>query len=137
MTAGDRIERARQLRRNSTFPERLLWSRLRRQQLGAKFRRQQPIGPYIADFFCPSHFLIIEVIGRSHDGTGDKDRARTRWLESEGYAVLKIQNDEIIEDVDHAVGRVLDALKAYPMSGAPSPCPLPRGERGEDQRPSA
>src|SRR5208337_573404 len=62
-------ENARQLRRNATIPERMLWNRLRGGRLaGLKFRRQQPIGPYIVDFFCHEVGLVVEVDGRSHDG---------------------------------------------------------------------
>ncbi|MGC9237589.1 MAG: endonuclease domain-containing protein, partial [Thiomonas sp.] len=61
------IQRARELRRNLTEAERLLWNRLRNQQLGVKFRRQAPIGPYIVDFLCPQARLIIELDGGQHN----------------------------------------------------------------------
>ena len=71
------VARSRQLRRESSFPERLLWSRLRNGRCaGLKFRRQQPLGPYVADFFCPSARVAVELDGRSHDGREDEDNQR-------------------------------------------------------------
>ena len=76
---------ARELRRDSTFPERLLWSRLRNRGLfGLKFRRQHPIGPFVIDFYCRESSLAVELDGRSHEGRESYDDARTDWLESQG-----------------------------------------------------
>lgn len=89
---ADTNTRARELRWNMTDAERKLWAALRRRQiLGYRFRRQQPIGPYIADFFCPEAKLIIEVDGSQH---GEElqaldDKRRTEWLEKNGYRVLR------------------------------------------------
>lgn len=71
------IARSRQLRKQSTFPERLLWGRLRDRRLaGLKFRRQNPVGEFIVDFYCEEHHLAIELDGNSHNGHADCDRSR-------------------------------------------------------------
>ena len=86
---------ARLLRKQATFSERLLWSRLRRRQLGVRFLRQQPIAAYIVDFYCPQFELAIEIDGRSHDGTGNADNERQRVLEQMGVRFLRFTNDEV------------------------------------------
>ena len=94
-------ERARDLRRKSTFPERLLWSRLRAGRLaGLKFRRQQPIGPYIADFYCAAAALVVELHGLSHVGRADEDRRRSEYLEAQRLRIVRYTNDQVIGDVD-------------------------------------
>jgi len=99
------IGRARKLRRQSTPPEQVLWSVLRgRRVAGLKFRRQEPIGPYIADFCCRQLKLIVELDGMSHEETGNRDKARTRWLEEQGYRVFRVTNWDVNEDLE-AVAR--------------------------------
>ena len=93
------------------FPERLLWSRLRRKQVGVRFLRQQPIGPYIVDFFCPPANLIIEVDGRSHDGRFAYDQRRQAELTRRGYTVVRFSNDEIIADVDAVASQIESLLR--------------------------
>src|SRR5271167_1014771 len=85
-------ENARRLRRNATIPERILWNRLRGGGLaGLKFRRQQPIGPYIVDFFCHEAGLVVEVDGRSHDERGNEDARREAFLrEQQQLQVLRV-----------------------------------------------
>jgi very-short-patch-repair endonuclease len=101
--------RARYLRRNMTEAERLLWKMLRRKQFdGFRFRRQHPIGPYIADFFCPAAKLIVELDGGQHAEEEHvlRDRVRTSWLRSRGCRVLRIWNNELTqnpEDVREAI----------------------------------
>ena len=98
------IERARELRRNMTQPERALWRLLRDRRLAVlKFRRQQPVGDYIADFFCEASNLIVELDGRSHDDRGEYDRRRQRWLESCGLRIMRISNDDILNDPEAVV----------------------------------
>ena len=80
----------RHLRKISTEAEQKLWSRLRRKQLlGYRFRRQRPIGPYIVDFVCLKASLIVEVDGGQHAEQVAKDEARTRFLEKEGFRVIR------------------------------------------------
>jgi len=99
------IDRARKLRRNSTPPERIVWSVLRGRRLaGLKFRRQEPIGPYVVDFCCRQLKLIVELDGMSHDVSGDRDEVRTQWLEEQGYRVLRVTNWDVNDDLE-AVAR--------------------------------
>ena len=100
----DTTHRARSLRRQSTIPERLLWSKLRAGRLsGIKFRRQHPIGPYIADFCCTTAKLVIELDGMSHIGRAEEDEARSEYLRSQGYRVIRYTNDQVISDLDSVV----------------------------------
>ena len=81
----DLIRRARQLRRDMTAPERLIWYALRDRRLaGCKFRRQVVIGPYIVDFYSHAASLVLEIDGDSHADRGASDRAREAWLEGLG-----------------------------------------------------
>ena len=96
-----RLERAQELRLNSTFSERLLWSRLRSKRLARfKFRRQHVIGPFIVDFYCADARLVIELDGRSHDNRSGQDNQRTQYLHEQGLRVVRYFNDDVIDDVD-------------------------------------
>ncbi len=121
-------DRARSLRASQTDAERKLWSRLRAHRMhGAKFRRQHPIGPYIADFFCQSARLIIELDGGGHDSEEQrrKDRDRTDYLVRCGYLVLRFWNTEIAENLEGVMQEIATRIKG-PSPGASRP-PLPIG----------
>src|SRR6185369_4073689 len=91
---------ARKLRRDATAVESKLWQRLRSRQIeGAKFRRQFPIGPYIADFACIDLKLIIELDGGQH-ADSPTDAQRMGWLETNGYTVIRFWNSEVIENLE-------------------------------------
>lgn len=84
-------QRARELRGEMTPAEVILWQRLRRKQLsGWKFRRQEPVGNCIADFYCSPARLVIELDGSSHEGRAEEDARRDELLRAEGYAVLRL-----------------------------------------------
>jgi very-short-patch-repair endonuclease len=104
-------EKARRLRRNATIPERMLWNRLRGGQLaGLKFRRQQPIGPYIVDFFCHEVALVVEVDGRSHDDRGREDACRKAFLrEQQRLQVLRVSNDDVPKETEAVLIAILRA----------------------------
>jgi very-short-patch-repair endonuclease len=92
--------RARELRRNMTDAERRLWSALRAGRLqGLRFRRQQPIGNYIADFYCAKARLVVEIDGSQHsdEETLLHDYHRTKWLESKGYRVIRFTNHDVLK----------------------------------------
>jgi very-short-patch-repair endonuclease len=117
---------ARQLRGTPTDAEIRLWSRLRRKQLdGFRFRRQQPIGPYIVDFFCPEAKLVIEVDGGQHNVDEEKDEKRTRWLEERGYRVIRFWNNDVLSNTDGVVLTVFEELRSCRPPSLPSPS---RGE---------
>jgi very-short-patch-repair endonuclease len=95
------LDRARELRRNGTMPEKLLWGMLRGRRLASlKFRRQMPVGKYIVDFACVEHRLIVEVDGDSHDGRYAQDSARERVLNNEGWKVFRVSNDEVLSNLE-------------------------------------
>jgi very-short-patch-repair endonuclease len=118
------LDFARQLRSQQTDAENLLWSRLRAHRLlGLKFRRQQPIGTYVADFFCPEQRLIVELDGGQHQERAGYDEERDAWLKAEGYIVLRYWNNEAmgnLEGVLEDILRYVDLLENAP----PSPQPL-------------
>ena len=83
-----------------------MWALLRGRKLGVKFRRQHPIGPYVADFACVSARLVVEVDGGTHSERAAYDQHRDRWLESRGWRVMRVflqQVDEGPEDVAAAI----------------------------------
>jgi very-short-patch-repair endonuclease len=114
------VSRARRLRRSMTGVELMLWSRLRRQQLeGHRFRRQAPIGPYIADFACFQARLLIEIDGPSHDDRVEYDRRRTAWLVRGGFRVLRFAADDVLSRLDDVLETILWELDD--SAGPPSP----------------
>jgi very-short-patch-repair endonuclease len=104
--------RARELRQNSTIPERILWGLLRDRRLaGAKFRRQHRVGPYIVDFYCHCAKLVVELDGRSHDDRGLADRRRQDYLESvAGLRVIRFGNDDVLTDPESVMMGLMKAL---------------------------
>jgi very-short-patch-repair endonuclease len=93
---------AKKLQANTTPHERMLWRALKELPTdGTHFRRQAPIGPYVVDFFCPAKHLIVELDGGHHndDETAKRDRERQRWLEHEGYRVVRFWNSEITDNL--------------------------------------
>jgi very-short-patch-repair endonuclease len=106
--------RARELRRNATSAESKLWSHLRNRQLdGFKFVRQEPIGPFIADFLCRQRKLIVEIDGATHstDEEVTRDASRTRYLEERGYTVIRFQNEDIYQAMDFVIEEIRKALR--------------------------
>ncbi|MFB6447020.1 endonuclease domain-containing protein [Bradyrhizobium tunisiense] len=100
---------AKKLRANTTPHERILWRALKDIPIeGSHFRRQAPIGPYIVDFLCPAKRLVIEVDGGHHneDDTAARDLERQRWLENEGYRVVRFWNSEITSDLTAVLERI-------------------------------
>jgi len=108
-----RLSRARRLRKNATPSEKLLWPRLRdRRFANFKFRRQQPVGPYIVDLFCAEAQLVIELNGESHVGKEAYDEKRARWLKSQGHKVLRIWDSEIYENLDKVMEMIYEECMA-------------------------
>ena len=106
--------RRRQLRQTSTKPEQLIWALVRNRRLdGLKFRRQESLGPFIVDFICQEKKLILELDGGYHDDVFEADRNRQRFLENEGYRVLRFANDDVLSDVEAvavAIRRTLEEM---------------------------
>ncbi len=87
------------MRQRMTDAEARLWLRLRKPGIdGLRFRRQAPIGPYMVDFFCPQHRLIVEVDGGQHGD--DADAARDAWLVAQGYRVMRVWNNDVMENLE-------------------------------------
>jgi len=116
--------RARALRRAMTAAERLLWALLRGRRLGHKFRRQQPLGPFVVDFFCFEAALVVEVDGPVHRRRKRRDRFRDAWLGACGLRVLHLTNDQVLHHTDQALATIRNLL---PPASQPPP-PLPAGE---------
>jgi very-short-patch-repair endonuclease len=103
--------RARALRREMTEAERRLWLMLRMRQVrGMRFRRQVPIGRYIADFACHEARLVVEVDGGQHDAAAMDEAERRRFLEGEGYRVLRFWNNEVLGNPEGVVVTIAAAL---------------------------
>ena len=156
---------ARKLRHEMTLQERKLWAKLRElnRMLGLHFRRQAPIGPFIADFADLGRRVVIEVDGGGHGG--ERDQRRDEWLVSQGFRVLRFWNPEVSGNIEGVMQVVLDAvggevladgvplipslrgggealvagvehmdLAVSPVAGAPPPQPSPtRGEGGAER----
>ncbi len=104
----------RRLRREQTPAEGILWQKLRGKRLmGAKFRRQHPIGDHIADFCCLRHRLVVELDGGQHIDEIEKDAARTRRLEAHGYRVVRFWNHEVLGDLDEVLAGIAKALQEH------------------------
>jgi very-short-patch-repair endonuclease len=108
-----RTDTARRLRRDSTDAERKLWALLRgRRLIGCKFRRQYPIGSYVADFACFAHRLVVELDGGQHATQEKRDAARTRAIERRGFRVIRFWNNDVLRNPEGVLTMVLEALEA-------------------------
>ncbi len=124
-TSAELQRSARRLRREMTVAETVLWQALRRKASGGhRFRRQHAAGRFVFDFYCPAHKLVIEVDGEIHEEPEQlaRDALRTAEIESFGYRVLRLSNDEVL----HHLSAVLDKIQAAtdapegPLSSRPS-----------------
>ena len=145
--------RARHLRKNMTVAERHLWRAIRTAFPDHHWRKQVPLGPYFADFCSHAARLIIEVDGGQHADAVDQDRIRTRFIEAQGYRVLRFWNNDVSDNIDGVLEVIALARPPLPLgevrprerskgegnrtraSRSPSPSqppagphPLPRGE---------
>ena len=124
----DQRDFAKTLRQNMTDAEQLLWRHLRAHRLdGQKFRRQQPIGPYVVDFVHFGARVIVEADGGQHNDNAN-DQARDACLAAQGFKVLRFWNNEILQSADAVLAMIWAAVTEAPSP----PTPLPRGERGAD-----
>ena len=126
------VSTARKLRREMTLPEVMLWQHLRGGKAGAKFRRQHPVGAYVADFYCREASLILEVDGEAHN-RGERparDIARDAFFSENGYRVLHIPASDILRDAGEVVDRIASVLLAESPLHHASHGPPPRA--GED-----
>ncbi|MDP2240493.1 MAG: endonuclease domain-containing protein [Burkholderiales bacterium] len=117
------LEKAKVLRSNQTEAEQRLWYHLRAHRfMGLKFKRQKPVGRYIADFVCLERRLIIELDGGQHAEQVAYDRHRDAWLRSQGYTVLRFWNNDVMQQLEGVLEQIRCTL---------SPGPSPASGRGE------
>ena len=105
---------ARGLRKRQTDAERALWNKLRSKQIeGVKFRRQQPIGPYIVDFVSLERKLIIEIDGGQHNErkVREEDQEREEWLKEKGYQTLRFWNNDVLTNIEGVLERIKENLE--------------------------
>lgn len=103
-------ERARELRKNMTPAEKILWGQLRHNRLnGLQFRRQQIINPYIVDSYCHSKALVVEVDGDIHDLQQDYDAERSSYLLAHGFRMLRVTNDDVKENLLAVLEKISEA----------------------------
>lgn len=117
------INKRKDNRKNPTEPEKRFWSWIRGKQLGCKFRRQHGISQYIVDFYCAEHTLIIELDGESHytiEGVA-YDKARTAFLISKGFKVLRFSNLEVMQNKEGVLSTLLACLNSTAIKSNPSP----------------
>jgi len=123
--------RARQLRKNMTDSERVLWSRLRgKQLLSVQFYRQKPIGEYIVDFYAPRTKLVVEVDGSQHMEAEhvEKDKHRDEYLAAVGLRVLRFNSREVLEETDAVMEVIYSATEERLQREIPLGPPLRKGE---------
>jgi imidazole glycerol-phosphate synthase subunit HisF len=113
------IQRARELRQQMNPAERLLWSILRNRQIGVKFRRQNPIGPYVVDFYCAELKLVIELDGSRHDDPliRQLDQQREAWLRRLGITTIRITNSDLevnTKVVEREIAQEIEDLRSVP-----------------------
>jgi very-short-patch-repair endonuclease len=120
-TAPHIIAAARRLRLNLTPAEQKLWQALNKRQLnGLKFRCQHPVGPFIVDFYCPEHRLVIELDGSIHDQQAEQDTARTAQLNQFGYRVIRFRNETVRTNLEHVLHQILEATCSQPYQNPPT-----------------
>jgi very-short-patch-repair endonuclease len=141
------VQRARQLRRDSTEAEKKLWRALRAKLPQYKWRRQMPVGPYFADFACFAQKLVVELDGGQHAESGEYEKARTRFIEAQGYRFLRFWNNDVLMNTTGVLERIAETLSrrqreegakrrkgevenasSSPSQPSAGPLPLPMGE---------
>jgi len=109
--------KAKALRKNFTDTERLLWKYLRAKQMHRyKFRRQEPIDNYIVDFVCQKKRIVIEVDGGQHSADAKRDNERDKWLNGQGYKVLRFWNNEVLTNTEGVLEVIRDCLNHPPLT---------------------
>lgn len=117
--AGNLIfEKAKELRKNLTNAELVLWGYLKQSPSGYKFRRQHPLGSYIVDFYCHKLKLVIEVDGSVHENPGviEWDKRRQKDLEEDGLTVIRFKNEEVEKKLETVIEQLKTIINNYPKS---------------------
>ena len=104
------LNNAKNLRKNQTEAEKLLWKHLKAKQInGHKFRRQHPMGKFITDFICLEKKLVVELDGGQHVLNKEKDIERDKWFYNEGFEVLRIWNNEVF----HNINGIMEVIEEF------------------------
>ena len=123
------LARAREMRRAAAPAEQLLWRFLRDRQLGGyKFRRQAPLGAFIADFYCHAVKLVVELDDDTHAGRESSDHVRTTLLSRSGYDVMRIYNTDVFGHLPEVLEAIYCECESRSTAMPPHPNPLPEGE---------
>ena len=127
------LDKAREMRKNPTEAEAVLWKYLSGNQLGAHFRRQHPVYEYIPDFVCLDERLVIEIDGGYHfEGEQpEKDAERTKYLNEAGFVVLRFTNEEVLGNIDEVLEEIADALEPQKTKQVPLPSCVPSVASGK------
>jgi very-short-patch-repair endonuclease len=104
-------EARRDLRKNQTKEEILLWSKIRNNQIGYKWRRQVSIGRYVADFYCRENFLTVELDGSQHLENKEYDKEREKFFKLLGIKTLRFWNSEVMENLEEVINKILYNLE--------------------------
>ena len=115
---------ARNLRKDMTISEQKIWKLLRGRKHECKYRRQVPLGMFIADFCCMKHRLIIEIDGGIHERTKEYDSERDDLLNRAGFRILRFSNNDVLKDIESVIEKICHTCCSSP------PSPLHRGGEG-------
>ncbi|NNM76066.1 endonuclease domain-containing protein [Sphingomonas sp. ID1715] len=130
LTLQELHRRAAEMRRNPTEPEKRFWRHVSNSQLGGfKFRRQQVIGSFIVDFFCPSRGLIVEIDGDTHDQP--YDARRDAFMLKQEFRTARFTNLDVMQNIAGVLQLTSDTLQELPLRtrwALPHPNPSPEGE---------
>ena len=106
------LERAKELRRNMTPAEKILWKHLKANKLnGLHFRRQQVVHGYFPDFYCHQHELIVELDGGIHEFQKEYDAEREVYLMSLGFRIIRFKNEEVMKNLGSVLQKIVDECK--------------------------
>ena len=108
----EKLQRAKELRRDMTPAEKILWEELRANKLGVHFRRQQVIAGFIVDFYCHKAALVVEVDGDIHDLQQEEDARREKALSELGLRIVRFRNDEVVRELSAVVGKIKESVTA-------------------------
>jgi very-short-patch-repair endonuclease len=106
----EKLQRSRELRRDMTPAEKILWEELRANELGVHFRRQQVIAGFIVDFYCHKAGLVVEVDGDIHDLQKEEDARRDKALNELGLQIVRFKNEEVAKNLSHVVEQIREIV---------------------------
>ena len=112
----EKLQRAKELRRDMTPAEKILWQELRANKLGVHFRRQQVIAGFIVDFYCHKAALVIEVDGDIHDLQQEEDARREKVLREMRLRVVRFRNEEVVKNLSAVVGKIRELVASYTIT---------------------